>query len=94
MAADPTTPAEARAAYHPAADIIGWHTQPRCVCGDYLAQHEPAAPHTCMLRSQGGPGVACRCCAYRPSPNRYTRDEVLQWPAFQHLKDSKDNPRS
>lgn len=60
--AEPTTPAEARDVF--GGDLTLWHTQPRCVCGDYLAQHEVAPPHPCVFRALGGPGIACHCTAY------------------------------
>jgi hypothetical protein len=56
------TRAEASERYHFAADPIGWHYQPACVCGDYILQHEELAPHRCGFSRNPN---QCRCYRYR-----------------------------
>jgi hypothetical protein len=56
------TVAQAWERYSFAANPIGWHYQPVCVCGDYICQHEETPPHRCGFSARPG---ECRCYRYR-----------------------------
>lgn len=58
------TVAEAKAYYYGHDDLARWHSQPKCVCGDYITGHEDEPPHPCgFIHSRD----SCQCYGYRYS---------------------------